>query len=105
MIEKSILKAFVLTLLVSPSQAATLEFQGLASVDKGSGFGPAFNYMQVDGGDRIRALKDTPAVVAAPPAPGAPDADSLPAGVLLATGIGAAVAVTAGGDDNRAASP
>ena len=134
MIRNSILAACVLTSLVAQSQAATLQLQGTASVDQGSGFGPASSYMLLNGGDRVRALKgcakilydngysakvcdgqmavvfsdppeyvasgslkDSPAVVTAPDAL---NSDLLPAGLLAATGIGAAVAIgTAGGSD------
>ena len=143
---RSFLKASLLTFLITQSQAATLEIQGSASVDKGAGFIPASSNMQLDGGDRVRAikgctkiiynngyrtkvcngqlavvfstppevisngsLKDTPVLVVPPDAP---NVDLMPAGILLATGIGSAVAAGSGGDsirspgDNtRAASP
>ena len=57
MIGNSILRVSVLTLFIAQSQAATLEFQGAASVDNGSGFSPALHYMILNGGDRVRALK------------------------------------------------
>lgn len=57
MIVNSILRASMLALFIAQSQAATLEFQGAASVDNGAGFSPALHYMILNGGDRVRALK------------------------------------------------
>jgi hypothetical protein len=57
MIGNSALRAPVFIFLLTQAQAATLELQGTASVDKGSGFDIAFHNMHVDGGDRVRALK------------------------------------------------
>jgi hypothetical protein len=57
MIGNSTLGASALILFIAQSQAATLEFQGDASVDNGSGFSPALHYMLLNGGDRVRALK------------------------------------------------
>ena len=57
MIGISILRASVLMVLVTQSQAATLEFQGDAAVDNGSGFSPALHNMLLSGGDRVRAIK------------------------------------------------
>jgi hypothetical protein len=147
---RSLVKASLFALFITQSQAATLEIQGSALVDKGAGFIPASNNVVLDGGDRVRAtkgcskiiyengyrtkvcngqlavvfstppevitngsLKDTPTVVVVPDAPDAPSVDLLPAGILLATGIGAAVAagsnggdsIRSPGDSTRAASP
>ena len=55
--KRSILTTSLLAFLINQSQAATLEFQGAASVDTGSGFSPALHYMALKGGDRVRALK------------------------------------------------
>jgi hypothetical protein len=55
--KRSIFTTSLLTFLITQSQAATLEFQGAASVDTGSGFSPALHYMALKGGDRVRAFK------------------------------------------------
>ena len=61
--KRSIFTAALLTTLITQSQAATLEFQGAASVDTGSGFSPALHYMALNGGDRVRALKGCAKIV------------------------------------------
>lgn len=53
---RSLLKASLLTFLITQSQAATLDLQGIALVDKGAGFTPASNSTHLDGGDRVRAI-------------------------------------------------
>ncbi len=153
MIVNSILRASVLGFLISQCQAATLESQGVVSVDKGSGFRPATSNMALSGGDRVRALKgcakilydngystkvcdgqmtvvfstppdyiptgslkDAPAAGETPQSPAvvgtsrSPSEDLLPAGLLVAAGVGTAVAIATSTvdksmDETRAASP
>src|SRR6476646_2192944 len=54
---RSFVRASVFALFITQSQAATLEIQGSALVDKGAGFMPASNNALLDGGDRVRATK------------------------------------------------
>src|SRR5215813_7971564 len=58
-----ILSVSVLALLTAQVRAAVLQLDGVASVDRGSGFNPAINNMQLRPGDRIRVTDGCAKVV------------------------------------------
>jgi hypothetical protein len=60
---KLILSVSVLALLTAQAAAAVLQLDGVASVDRGSGFNPATNYMQLKPGDRIRVTNGCAKVI------------------------------------------
>ncbi len=55
MVRNWVLSASMIALLATQTQAAIVQLEGLAFVDKGRGFAPATNHMQLNPGDRIRA--------------------------------------------------
>jgi hypothetical protein len=63
MLRSLVFSASMFTLLMAQAQAATLQLEGLASVDAGRGFAPATNNMLLNPGDRIRAGKGCALIV------------------------------------------
>jgi hypothetical protein len=60
---KLILSISVLALIAGQAEAAVLQLDGAASVDRGSGFAPASNNTQLRPGDRVRVTDGCARVV------------------------------------------
>ncbi len=129
MFRKLVLSASIVALLATQTQAAILQLEGSASVDKGQGFRRATNNMQLNPGDRIRAGNgcafivyhtgyqskvcdgQMAVVVSEPPspvaigapvyAPAGPQVDWIAPFLLLGAGVGIACGIACGNGEKQ----